>query len=284
MTAVARIELVTTIDATAGREGDLRRLMASVAQFLADRPHIAIRHRLLVQRCDDPAAYALQIGAPEWMSVGATAGQVSLSAARNILLAPLLADEALDEAALVAFPDDDAWYADGTLAHIVDRFDADPALDLWFCRYNSRPVSVPEAEIRPSLQTAISYASSNTIVLRGALLRGIGGFDEGLGLGTPARSGEDTDFAMRAYLAAREVQFAPAALIGHRDFDPAIRARYYAGSLAAIAKHARRSPAAVVALARKLAVGGALWGRRELTGAQLADALRLTFGGSRPSA
>lgn len=63
--------------------------------------------------------------------------------------------------------------------------------------------------------------------LRASLAAQLGHFDETLGLGTPAGSGEDTDYAMRAWHMARRTLYYDAPLIGHRDKDMAGRTRYY---------------------------------------------------------
>lgn len=271
--AIRCIILVTTADAQSGREAAVAKLFASVERVRQQRPDLAIFHHLLIQRASDRASAAAQFSVPEHVALSLDAKQLPLSVARNKMLDTILADRIVDDA-LVAFPDDDAWYPDGVLEHIHDQFAADPALDLWFCRYGSQ-ASLPRgvAEQAPSLQNLLSFASSNTTVLRGAILRRIGGFDEDLGLGTPARSGEDTEFAMRAFLAARKAAFLPAHVVGHRDFSRAVRARYYAGSLVAIARHAGQSVRGVGALMRKLAVGLALTAKGELSPAGYAEAL-----------
>jgi hypothetical protein len=96
-------------------------------------------------------------------------------------------------------------------------------------------------------------------------LRACSGFDENLGLGTPARSGEDTDFAMRSFFAARKVAMAPYVMVGHRDFDPTIRANYYGGTLIALGRHLSVSSAAKLAFLRKVLVGVALVAKRDLS-------------------
>jgi hypothetical protein len=271
--AIRRIILVTTADAHSGREAAVAKLFASVERVRQQRPGVTIIHYFLVQRSPDRASAITQFAVPEHVAVTTDERQLPLSVARNRMLDTILAEQAMD-GALVAFPDDDAWYPDGVLEHIHDQFAADARLDLWFCRYGSQ-ASLPDSvtEQVPTLQNLLSFASSNTTVLRGELLRRIGGFDEHLGLGTPARSGEDTEFAMRAYLAARRTNFLPAQAVGHRDFSPEVRARYFAGSLVAIARHASRSGRGVMALARKLAVGLALTAKGELSPSGYAEAL-----------
>jgi hypothetical protein len=224
-------------------------------------------HLLLLQRCSDVAAASEQLGLPARMRVTAIDRQISLSAARNMMINSLFSDppKGLEEA-MVAFPDDDAWYPEGVLEYIYSRFETDTELDFWFCRYGSTAALPSDVrEHRPSLQQTISRAASNTIVIRGKVLRACAGFDESLGLGTPARSGEDTDFGMRSFFAARNVSMAPHVMVGHRDFDRAIRANYYAGTLIALGRHLTASSAAKLAFMRKLLVGLALVSKRDLS-------------------
>lgn len=262
------VVLVTTTGLKSARIDELGRLFDSVDSSRS-RAAFPFRHVLLLQQCDDREAGARAIGAPDWLDLSVIDRQIPLSEARNRLLDTLLA-AGVDDDAVVLFPDDDAWYPDGTLDHILTSFAADPTLDLWFCRYGSQARFDPAAVARPPRwQQILSYASSNTTVLRGRTLKAIGGFDETLGLGTPAKSGEDTDFALRAHLAARKTLFVDARMIGHRDFTSDVRAKYYAGSLLAIARHARHSGAGVVALLRKLGVGAVFCARGDLSFAEL---------------
>tara|TARA_R110000868_G_scaffold410179_3_gene697508 strand:- start:26375 stop:27352 length:978 start_codon:yes stop_codon:yes gene_type:complete len=262
-----QIVLLTTANVLADRDDDLRRLVQSVDAFRQNYPDVTVEHRMLLQCCHDIAAACIRFGFPRDMIVTASPTQVPLSVARNMMLDALLATDSLALAnALVAFPDDDAWFPPGVLEYIYDRFQTDSRLDFWFCRYGSAAGMPSTIDERPSsLQDAISRASSNTIFLRGRILKTIGGFDESLGLGTTAKSGEDTEFAMRAYFASQEVRHAPYRMIGHRDFDPSIRAKYFPGTVVALGRYAWTSPQACFAFARKILVGCALMIKRELS-------------------
>ena len=76
--------------------------------------------------------------------------------------------------------------------------------------------------------------------------------------------GEDTEFALRAYLSSERAFYLPAPVIGHRDKTPELKPKYYRGGLIALARHARRRPRIEFELARKLAVGLWLVGTRQL--------------------
>lgn len=278
------IVLMTTADMHARRDDELRRLVASVDRFRARHPQVPLHHVMLLQRCEDAAAAADALGFPASMEVSALPRLVPLSIARNIMINRLVEAPPFDLAdALVAFPDDDAWYPDGTLDYVHQRFTADTELDFWFCRYGSDaafPATVTERQ--PRLHDVITRASSNTIALRGRLLDAVRGFDEALGLGTPAKSGEDTDFAMRTFFAARRSGYAPCRMVGHRDFDRAIRANYYGGTLVALGRHKSRSVPAASAFIRKVLVGMALAAKRELALPALATAWKM-YASNRPA-
>jgi len=251
---MTELVLITTCDLGGGRDLELRRMLDSVAVYRNSATDVTVRPYLLLQR----AGTALTWPIPEWVRVLEEPGRLSLSAARNRMIAAIMAD-GLDDDTLVAFPDDDAWYPQGTLDFIIAGFSRDTARDFWFCRYGTTaeaPASAAlDRETAPSFQQVLSFASSNTVVLRGRVLKSVGEFDEALGVGTPAGGGEDTDFAIRAYFAAVKTVFLDGKHVGHRDGSPAFRARYYRSSLKVIARHAHRSPAARLAHARKLLVG-----------------------------
>lgn len=249
----AAVQLFTTSDFLNGKSEALTRMIASVERFRTANPAVELRSMLLLQRVDP----AITPDIPEWIDLIVTPERLSLSAARNRMIAAAY-DAGLSDDAIVAFPDDDAWYPEGTLEHIVEQFAAHDTLDLWFCRYGRAAQWRHGApETTPSLQQTLSFASSNTTVVRGRMLRLAGRFSEDLGVGTPAGGGEDTDFSMRCWHAARQSLYCDLMAVGHRDADPSIRAKYYAGSLQAIAINANASSAARMAWLRKLAVGAA---------------------------
>lgn len=246
--------LITTSDCEGNRAAELARMTASVEQFRTAMPEVTVRLYLLLQRYS--AEFRGEI--PAWVTLITESSRLSLSAARNRMISRVLADGINDDA-IVAFPDDDAWYPEHTLAFIVGAFVQYPTCDFWFCRYGSQPSSpvqqTSKRAVEPRVQQVISFASSNTLVIRGRVLKAVGNFDEALGVGTPAGGGEDTDYALRAYFEARRVVFVPEKIIGHRDGNSVLRARYYRSSLAVIASHANRAWVVRLAYWRKLLVG-----------------------------
>ncbi|MGE0231388.1 MAG: glycosyltransferase family A protein [Flavobacteriaceae bacterium] len=238
-------------------------MIASVAEAASRLPDADVRLMLLLQGASAADASAF----PAFVTPFSIDGTISLSRARNRLLGEALARGAVEHDTVVAFPDDDCWYPPRALETIAGRFAADPDLDLWFCRYGSEPTAPGAAHFAGSAATArdvVRNASSNTIVVRGSVVKQICRFDETLGVGTPNFGGEDVDFALHAFRLARRAAFADAKLVGHRDKNTELRARYYRGSLIVLGRHAPKIGGARYEYARKLLVGAYLGCRGEL--------------------
>lgn len=269
------IVLLTTCDGQLQRLQDVHRLVASVEHGLASVPDAVVRHFLLVQRFNEQQGRDLSADFPDFVTVFTSEKRVSLSRARNLLLSDEIAGTALATADIVAFPDDDCWYPDGTLAAVIAAF-RDPQLDFWFCRYGSHAVAPTRKAEVPPLQSVISYASSNTIFLRGSLAQKTQGFDERLGIGSEINGGEDTEYALKAFHGARKSLFVSERAVGHRDFDGSHRSRYFSGAMVAIWRHAGKSPAGIWAAMRKTLVGVALAATGRMAVGDLVHALRLS--------
>jgi glycosyltransferase involved in cell wall biosynthesis len=61
-----------------------------------------------------------------------------------------------------------------------------------------------------------AFGTGANFAIRKDVVRGLGGFDEGLGIGSPAGGGEDVDIFLRVLLAGRMLVRAPSAVIWHR--------------------------------------------------------------------
>jgi hypothetical protein len=260
------VVLISTCDMKSGRGDVLARMLASVERAA---PNIAGRVRLflLLQRC--PKRMRTKFAAPSFARIESSEGLMSLSGARNLLLAIAFREDLDWENTVLAFPDDDGWYPPATLETIVNAFTRDRQLDFWFCRYAAapEPAGAPgqPAARQPGLAEVVRRASSNTIFLRGSLARQVCRFDEELGVGTHNGSGEDTDVALRAFILARRTLYLDAAAVGHRDPDPALRSRYYRGSLTVLASYVGARPGVLREFLRKLLIGGYLVARKELS-------------------
>jgi glycosyltransferase involved in cell wall biosynthesis len=268
------IILISTTDMKGGR-ADLRdRMLQSLVESQLTLSKDRMVLELLLQNCPSEKLNSGEIDLPSFVRPVAMEGRAPLSTARNILLRRVASDGAIPPDAVVAFPDDDCWYPPGFLAQVAGLFSSDPSLDFWFCRYSTRPTGASfaaEAPVIARTREVVRNASSNTIFLRGRVVAAIGEFDEELGVGTPMGGAEDLDYALRARRIARKVAFCDASLVGHRDKQPEIRARYYMSNLVVLARHARNG--ASKSFLRSIAVGIYLSLRRELPVRKFAEAL-----------
>lgn len=251
-----KITLFSTSNLKQGRSEHLQRMIDSIASAKAADPSIDVHLYLLLQNVPDDAADA---DFPEWISTRRINHQISLSAARNLLLQDVVKAGVVTADSIYAFPDDDCWYPENFLTLVANLFSEKPEIDFWFCRYSSTPeIRSVLATEAPALQKVISRASSNTFFFRGRLLPNLAAFDETLGVGARLNGCEDTDYAIRAFYLARGTLFTDAALVGHRDHDASLKPKYFPGTLYAIAAHKKRSLPGVVAFIRKLLVGVSL--------------------------
>jgi hypothetical protein len=280
--------LISTSDVESGRTDVLDRMVRSVEAAAAElHPRVSIKVLLLLQKCPEYRYWAVSQTLPPFVQAIPSIDTLSLSAARNQLLAYASSSGLIDAETVVGFPDDDCWYPRGMLELIARSFTTSPQLGLWFCRYSSNPV--PVGEVKRGMRAAsprdvIREASSNTMFVRGRVLASDPVFDETLGIGTINGGGEDTEFALRAWLSSRHALYLPAPVIGHRDKTPQLRPKYYRGGLIALARHAGRQPRIGFELARKLAVGLWLVGTRQLPVTAFRTAVAAALKSRRPAA
>ena len=281
------VVLISTSDISSGRVDLLERMLCSVERAAAAQPHVPIIVLLLLQKCPEYLYWTISKNLPPFVQAIPSIDMLSLSAARNLLIERASTDGLIDAETVVGFPDDDCWYPDGTLDYVAQMFSRVPRLDLWFCRYSSKPASVSDLAVRPRTappRDVIRSASSNTMFVRGRILLSGMVFDESLGVGTANGGGEDTEFALRAHLLSRQSIYLPAPIVGHRDNAPQLRAKYYCGGLIALARHARQEPRIGLELVRKLSVGIWLVATRQLPFNAFAHAVIAAARSSRPAA
>jgi hypothetical protein len=265
--------LITTSNVSAGRSEALQRMLGSVRQSVEGQRDRRLTLSLLLQEC--PSQLTLLGAFPQFVDLSQVPERLSLSTARNILLKRAANRGLIGPDTIVGFPDDDCWYPDGLLDRVAGEFERSPDMDLWFCRYGSRPALAGDGFARRArTREVVRQASSNTMFVRGTVLQPEMLFDEELGVGTAAGSAEDTEFALRVHLLRRQSRYVDRVLIGHRDKNSAIRAKYYQGGLMAIARHARRQRRVTGELCRKIGVGAWLTLRGELSFAGYRSALQ----------
>jgi glycosyltransferase involved in cell wall biosynthesis len=129
---------------------------------------------------------------------------------------------------IVAFPDDDCWYPEKTVAQVEELFANDPQLGIATGRTldstgresNGRFLSRSATVTRSNVWLS---GNSNAVFARTDVARRLGGFDESLGVGsgTEFGSGEETDFLLRAIAANVKTQFFVDLVVHHDQVDTA---------------------------------------------------------------
>jgi hypothetical protein len=272
--------LFTVCDLGSNRNAEIRRLLKSV-QTSVQSDGIRVIHYVLFQRGNIDDAISLLNGINYQVRVMIIDKLLSLSRARNLMLAQAFEDRILDCAGWVGFPDDDAWYVGGVLRTVTQAFRRDEQLCMVMCNYGAEPLDLDTNSgllrmVQPRhIYDVIKRASSITIMLRAATVRSVGYFDERLGLGGPLNGGEDLDYALRAApRCLQKVLITETKLMGHKDRSPAGRALYFKGSLFALARAARANPRMSWLVARKLGIGMVLLLKRDLAFTELYQGVR----------
>jgi glycosyltransferase involved in cell wall biosynthesis len=182
---------------------------------------------LLAQRRDDAEVIVVDQNEDDRLSpvLAPYAGRVALthlrSAVPNANHARNLGLRAA-RGAIVSFPDDDCLYPAGVLDRVATAFDADLALQVL-----TGPAESPAGGLGSGRWRAeggpIDAASVWTSViefnlwLRRPVALALGGFDEGMGPGTPIGSAEGNDLVLRAISAGHVARYDPALRVVHPD-------------------------------------------------------------------
>jgi len=208
--AGVRLSLIVS---TIGREAPLKRLLDSL-----DRSSEAASVELIVidQSSDRRCIELVEkrgVRGPHQMAVSGP----GVSVGRNVGLKLATGD-------IVAFPDDDCWFAPQTLSAVLAALDADPSLD----GISGRQVT---ADGRPSMLRWLGRAGivtrrnfmrttiSSTLFLRTVVVDRAGPFDEGLGVGSIGilGAGEDSDLVLRLLAHGCNLAYRPEILVYQDD-------------------------------------------------------------------
>lgn len=135
--------------------------------------------------------------------------QQSLSRARNMLLPFATGD-------LIAFTDDDCYYATNTLKNIVGHFSAQDSPTVFIANANGS-ARASQAYSRENKFSVFNNAPSWVLFFRKCVIDTLGPFDESLGIGcsSPYQSGEETDYVLRALEQHYTVSRNPDAFVYH---------------------------------------------------------------------
>lgn len=204
----ARPPELSLIVSTIGRPETFRRLLTT----LAGSPG---RDRIEVVLVDQsPNQACLSVAQEDWpLRVVTTISPRGASIGRNV-------GRRLATGAVVAFPDDDAYYPPATLSTVLDRFEVDQSL-AGLCGQQQT------SDGRPSMLRWRRHATSvtrwnflhtsimSTMFFRRSWLDDVGEFDEVMGVGAPGwyHAGEESDLVLRVVEAGGRVDYDPSLVV-----------------------------------------------------------------------
>jgi len=206
--------LISLILATKDRTDELARFLRSLGRQTYSA------HELIVvdQNPDDRLLSVLR--AYPGMTIRRLVADAGLSRARNVGLAAATGQ-------VIAFPDDDCWYAPDLLQKVVDYFESRPDWSGISGRTMSedglRPLWKWDAQAGPVTRRNVwRRVNSNSIFLRTASFAADLRFDErlGVGAGTPWGSAEEVDLILSALQAGARIEFVPELVVYHKDSFP----------------------------------------------------------------
>ncbi len=215
--------------ATVGRTAELARFLDSlVAQTVTNL------RLIVVDQNDDERVADILSRYSQDIRLTRVTSEVGLSRARNVGLRHLEGD-------IVSFPDDDCWYPPDLLKRVTDDLarhpewhgttgrTVDEAARSSFVLWQKEPGLVTRQNV---WRTAVAV----TMFLRRPVVEQVGRFDESLGAGsgTPWRSGEETDYMLRALTAGFTIGYDPELSVFHPSPKPelteaAARKAYFGG-------------------------------------------------------
>ena len=193
---------VSLVVATIGRVGELWRLFRSLARQNSSSFEIV----LVDQNNDDRLVNLIADYAPVF-PIRHLRSLPGLSRSRNVGLCQCRGE-------IIGFPDDDCWYPEDAIDHVIAIFRATADLDA----ISGRTIDAEGVELLGSFQNFSSEITrsnvwrthnSNTLFVRVRALRAVGGFDESLGVGakSPFQSGEETDLLLKVMQRGGRAQF-----------------------------------------------------------------------------
>ena len=200
------------IMATLGRSDEIVRLFDSfVAQTYQNFEVIVIDQN------DDDRVVRIVTAFSDRLDIKYLRSEKGLSRARNVGLEHVGGE-------LVAFPDDDCWYAPHTLEYIVTRFQADASIaGLTGCSEDGSG-KLSQGRWAQHVTTVTRFnvwtcATSYTIFLRADSIANAQGFDESLGVGSGTKwgAGEEVNFLLGVIGAGAHVVYDPAIRIYHPE-------------------------------------------------------------------
>jgi GT2 family glycosyltransferase len=212
----------TLIMSTMGRTTELERFF----QSLVDQGRNDIRIFLCDQNDDDRLLSVLDAWKRRF-PITVVRSDRGLSRGRNAALTAALQDTSQKgQSHIVAFPDDDCWYAPDVLNRVAALFSSDS----WLSGLTVRSMSEdgrPSARTSPAQVVTLdrenlfvgSMGISYCIFLRQPVVEKVGAFDGSLGVGSgsPWGAGEESDYLLRAMASGSKLRYEPGIHVFHPD-------------------------------------------------------------------
>lgn len=210
---------VTLVLATLGRADEIGHLVKSLANQ-AQTPHeLVVADQNLDDRLLPYVEQARQAGlAVKHLRLT----KPNLSAARNRGIAEASGD-------VIAFPDDDCWYAPDLIEQVQQAFLQHPGWDALVAQWVEQAQGVGRQVVDGQTLSATAWrqfrggeASSISLFVRASALRRHGGFDERFGVGQWFGAGEETDLLLNLLCSGAVVGHWPRARVHHRFVPQAL--------------------------------------------------------------
>lgn len=208
------MRLSIVVSTLGARPAELERLIHSVVAEQVDGIEI-----IVVDQSPDGAAHRVA----EATLAGSATPLVCITSERGLNLGR---NAGLDIArgTFTAFADDDAWYPKGGLTAPLQHLERAPLLDgiTFVARGADGQISSGTFARRAGpirRRSALMQSLEGAMMLRTDAVRGIGGFDPRMGLGTasPWGAGEGVDLILRLLADGAVMRFEPAYFVHHED-------------------------------------------------------------------
>lgn len=206
--------LISLVLATKNRTTELARFLNS----LGGQTYSA--HELIVVDQNPDGRIKPVLSAYAGINITHLVAEAGLSRARNVGLSAA-------KGQVIAFPDDDCWYAPDLLQRVVGYLESHPDWSGISGRTMSeqsvRPLWKWDTQAGPVTRRNVwRRVNSNSIFLRKATFAADLRFDErlGVGAGTPWGSSEEVDLILSALEAGARLQFVPDVVVYHANAFP----------------------------------------------------------------
>lgn len=210
---------ISLVLATLGRADEISRLVESLAKQTQTLHELVVVDQNPDDRVIPYLAQARQTGlAVKHLRLT----KPNLSAARNRGIAEASGD-------VIAFPDDDCWYAPDLIEQVQLAFLQYPGWDALVAQWVEQAEGVGRQVVEGQTLSAAAWrqfrggeASSISLFVKASALRRFGGFDDRFGVGQWFGAGEETDLLLNLLSGGAVIGHWPMARVHHRFVPQAL--------------------------------------------------------------